>query len=461
MIMILMMITPSVKLYVLVKFESREWFSGNMTEFFDTEEKRHTRTSLSDAYTINGLFNCTADEGYRLVVESGRTYLLRIVGASMDHEMFFAVADHNLTVVGQDGSYVKPITTTYIMITPGQTFDILLTADQLPSCYYMAVGPYNDGGNHAQRNSSIATAILQYKSTSCPPIIPFPNQLPKVADTVSAKNFTDQIKSRDSVNLPEKPDDKIFIAVAVSHQLICGKVHASLNNISFVHPKIDILQAYHRSLPNIYETDFPHQPASTTLNFTGDDSLKFEFPILGTKILMIEYNRSVEIVFQGTNLGAENHPMHLHGYSFYVVATGDGNFNETEYKNNLNLIDPPYLNTVGVPRNGWVAIRFVANNPGVWFMHCHLERHAMWGMDTAFIVTNGITENQSIREPPNGLPECSSSYNTTTSNFDADENTELEDATPLEKWSGIISSWNVICFTLLITVFSFIYVFIR
>ncbi|KAG7945449.1 hypothetical protein I3843_15G152100 [Carya illinoinensis] len=351
-----------------------EWFSGNVTEFVDAEEKRHTKPNLSDAYTIiNGLFNCTADEGYRLLVELGRTYLLRIVGAAMDDEMFFAVAHHNLTVVGQDGSYVKPITTTYIMITPGQTFDILLTADQLPSYYYMAVGPYDDG--NAPRNSTIATAILQYKSTSSPPpIIPFPNQLPKVADTVSAKNFTDQIKSRDSVNLPEKPDEKIFIAVAVS-KLSCGEditcnengtkvvFHASLNNISFVDPKVDILQAYHRSMSNIYETDFPAQPP-TTLNFTGDDSVKFKFPILGTNISMIEYNRSVEIVFQGTNFGAENHPMHLHGYSFYLVATGDGNFNETEYRNNLNLIDPPYLNTVGVPRNGWVAIRFVANNPG-------------------------------------------------------------------------------------------------
>ncbi|CAM8901375.1 unnamed protein product [Rhodiola kirilowii] len=24
----------------------------------------------------------------------------------------------------------------------------------------------------------------------------------------------------------------------------------------------------------------------------------------------------------------------------------------------------------------------MADNPGVWFMHCHLERHVTWGMDT-------------------------------------------------------------------------------
>jgi laccase len=29
-----------------------------------------------------------------------------------------------------------------------------------------------------------------------------------------------------------------------------------------------------------------------------------------------------------------------------------------------NLVDPPVRNTVLVPRLGWVAVRFVADNPG-------------------------------------------------------------------------------------------------
>ena len=33
---------------------------------------------------------------------------------------------------------------------------------------------------------------------------------------------------------------------------------------------------------------------------------------------------------------------------------------------NFNLVDPPYLNTVIVPINGWAAIRFEAVNPGMW-----------------------------------------------------------------------------------------------
>lgn len=79
----------------------------------------------------------------------------------------------------------------------------------------------------------------------------------------------------------------------------------------------------------------------------------------------MEFNSTVELVFQGTNLVAGiDHPMHLHGYSFYVVGWGFGNFDKVNDPLRYNLVDPPLQNTIAVPRNGWSAIRFTANNPG-------------------------------------------------------------------------------------------------
>ena len=74
----------------------------------------------------------------------------------------------------------------------------------------------------------------------------------------------------------------------------------------------------------------------------------------------------MEIVFQGSNVVAGTyHPMHLHGHSFYVVGWGFGNFDENSDPLRYNLVDPPLQNTVSVPKNGWVAIRFEASNPGM------------------------------------------------------------------------------------------------
>ena len=92
-------------------------------------------------------------------------------------------------------------------------------------------------------------------------------------------------------------------------------------------------------------------------------------PIQGTKAKVLNYNEEVEITFQGTEVlnASENHPVHMHGYSFYVVGSGYGNFNNETDPKTYNLVDPLEVNTVGVPKNGWATIRFKASNPGKLF----------------------------------------------------------------------------------------------
>jgi laccase len=80
---------------------------------------------------------------------------------------------------------------------------------------------------------------------------------------------------------------------------------------------------------------------------------------------VLPYNTSVELVMQDTSvIGIESHPMHLHGYNFFVVGQGFGNYNPTNDPTKFNLIDPVKRNTVSVPAGGWAAIRFLADNPG-------------------------------------------------------------------------------------------------
>lgn len=90
-------------------------------------------------------------------------------------------------------------------------------------------------------------------------------------------------------------------------------------------------------------------------------------PKFGTNVKVLKYNSSVEIVLQGTSLVSSiDHPVHLHGQSFYVVGWGFGNFDKKIDPLNYNLVDPPLINTIAVPKRGWTAIRFRANNPGTY-----------------------------------------------------------------------------------------------
>lgn len=177
----------------------------------------------------------------------------------MNEEMFFGVAKHKITVVGQDGAYIKPITTDYIMTSPGQTMDILLTANQPPSHYYIAGSPFFDAGFIATYDSSNTSAILEYAGNYAPQASPPYPSLPNIRDRAAADNFTNRIRALASrahpINVPMKIDTRIFMTVGLN-ELFCpnascggpngNKLSSSLNNISFATPKIDILQAYYR-----------------------------------------------------------------------------------------------------------------------------------------------------------------------------------------------------------------------
>ena len=57
--------------------------------------------------------------------------------------------------------------------------------------------------------------------------------------------------------------------------------------------------------------------------------------------------------------------------------------------------------TIAVPANGYVVLRFKADNPGIWLMHCHTNSHMLEGMATLLDVSdNGIPP-----VPPN-FPTC-------------------------------------------------------
>lgn len=129
-------------------------------------------------------------------------------------------------------------------------------------------------------------------------------------------------------------------------------------------PRTALLQAHYFNIKGVYTTDFPDKPP-TPFNYTGAPLTANLRTTRGTKLSKIAFNSTVELVIQDTNLlTVESHPFHLHGYNFFVIGTGIGNFDPKKDPAKYNLIDPPERNTVGVPTGGWTATRFRADNPG-------------------------------------------------------------------------------------------------
>lgn len=102
------------------------------------------------------------------------------------------------------------------------------------------------------------------------------------------------------------------------------------------------------------------------------------------------------------NLDEKGHPFHLHGYDFYVLQTwksphgGYHTYNPYDVSEDTNLpqplggpyniVNPVLKDTVYVPRMGYVVLRIRADNPGIWFLHCHILWHQGTGMAMALQV---------------------------------------------------------------------------
>ncbi|WCJ17944.1 laccase 14 [Euphorbia peplus] len=373
----------------------------------------------SDAYTINSqpgdLISCGKGSAYTWQVEHGKTYLLRLVNAAMSSQFFFAIAEHNITVVGVDGAYVKPFVSSYLVIAPGNTMDVLITTNQTLGHYYIAIRKYTlqDPVVPTLRfDETTATAILEYKGNYTPPISPsFPTDtLPTYSNVKAALHFYNRLRSLYDQIVPTNITTQMFITVATNELTfnITDTLAASLNNISWQNPKIDVLQAYYNNISGYYGENFPDMPPAF-FDFVAEE-LPFDNwnSKLATEVKMLEYGEEVEIVFQTVNIlnSSQDHPMHLHGHSFYVVGSGPGDFDFEVGPKTYNLVDPAYMNTATLPQSGWLAVRFFALNPGVWLWHCHLDNHLSYGMLTALIVKNGGTTETSIRKPPAYMPPC-------------------------------------------------------
>jgi len=160
----------------------------------------------------------------------------------------------------------------------------------------------------------------------------------------------------------------------------------------------------------------------------------------------LDYQNSYQMVHTVAGPhGTFSHPVHMHGHSFWVLKIGlppidsrtgfvdcfsddivcvnnrpsnvgrcdyvQGNFpggpndyvcTTTSWASGKEFratptatgkIDPrtPRKDTIMAPAGGYAVIAMVADNPGVWFMHCHVENHAVEGMG---VVLNEARPNQ-------------------------------------------------------------------
>jgi len=140
---------------------------------------------------------------------------------------------------------------------------------------------------------------------------------------------------------------------------------------------------------------------ATFLNVGTSQGLVFQ-PI------QINAGETIDLIIDNEN--PYPHPFHLHGHHAWVVARGILNYGDYNAASRssivYNTINPVYRDTYNCMGGSYIVIRFRADNPGVWIMHCHNDWHVNMGMAIVFAeATDTLRNTYATNNLGVGIPE--------------------------------------------------------
>jgi FtsP/CotA-like multicopper oxidase with cupredoxin domain len=188
---------------------------------------------------------------------------------------------------------------------------------------------------------------------------------------------------------------------------IDGHFKWSLNNLSLILPQTPYLIALRENLTDAFVQD-PPPDGYDFANYDIHSVAKNVNATSSNRIYRLRFNSTVDVILQNANSmtlnNSETHPWHLHGHDFWVLGYGTGKYNLSRDWRKYNVVNPIMKNTAPLHPYGWTALRFRADNPGVWAFHCHVESHFYMGMGVVF--EEGI---EKVGELPSSIRGCGES----------------------------------------------------
>jgi iron transport multicopper oxidase len=338
-----------------------EWYHNNITTLTSKFLNRYNPTGaepIPQNLLFNGFMNGTID------VKPNTDYLFRIINVGGFVSQYFWIEDHSMTVIAVDGIYVEPNITDMIYITAAQRYDVLISTKNETDKNFAMMQRFDIDMLDIIPDDLLlnVTNNLQYNKD-----IDWPQQ----SYVDSLDDYLDDfwLTPLDNYEYLDDYDHQITIDVTMDN-LGNGINYAFFNNITYVTPKIPAL--------------------GTVLSAQSDEeSLSADIYGSNTHTFVLQKDEIVEIVLNNNDTG--KHPFHLHGHVFQVFERGP------DYKDEPNPIPynesapytpretPSVRDTIYVRPQSHFVIRFKADNPGVWFFHCHIEWHIIQGLALTFV----------------------------------------------------------------------------
>ena len=287
--------------------------------------------------------------------EADKTYLLRFINVGVFVSQYVYLEDHEMTIVEVDGVYVEPKTVEYLYIAVAQRYSVLVKAKKTTDKNYALMQKFD--------NTMLDSIPQDLKLAAMSSIVYDAKQAaPKPYSFVPSGSFNEiNLRPLNKTELLDEPDYRITLDVIMDN-LGDGINYAFFNNITYVAPKV---------------------PTLLSVLSSGEHATDAKIYGSNTHSYVLQPHDIVEIVVNNQDSG--RHPFHLHGHTFQVVQKSQA-FEEDEQEaydpdNHEPFQKYPLIrDTVILEPFGYIVLRFRADNPGVWFFHCHLDWHLEQGL---------------------------------------------------------------------------------
>ncbi|XP_041354904.1 laccase-1-like [Gigantopelta aegis] len=382
---------------------------GSYQKLMDEETNR-------TAYTPRSVFKVTQAQNYRFRV---------INPGIMNCPIQMSVDNHRLKMIASDGVPFVPKVVDSFIIFAGERFDFVLETNQTVGNYWIRAR----GLSHCMIKKTNQAAILRYEGadeTDPPGTVDYESadRAGTILNPLNKKSSPTMILMADlnstigdDPRMKEKPDKKFYIAMDF-YEIDNYNYHdPDFYSIFQVegHMKLLSPQMNHISLmmpPSPPLTQYSDLSEDLFCNtYTVQVNCSAEFCECAHK-MTVGVGDTVEIVLidEGATTST-NHPIHLHGHNFRVVAMD--RLGESTSLEEVKALDTAggisrklsgaiAKDTVTVPDGGYTVIRFVADNPGFWLLHCHIESHLSQGMGSII----QVGQPREMPKPPKGWPRC-------------------------------------------------------
>ena len=325
---------------------------------------------------------------------------LRIINVGAFAEFALQIDEHEFQVTEVDGTDVYPQSVHRLNINPAQRYSIVLTPpseDGNKEAYWMRARMVTHCFAYEEPElQEEVRGILYYPTTDSETkdLVPKSKDWPEIIDVECRDLNTSTLEPVIAIAPPEI-DTQYALYLRSSFQIGDWRLSRGyLNDSSFrtnaTSPVLNTMLSTRTVESSVHE------------RILDTDT----FDPLHQLIYQTQSTRTITILIQ--NLDDGNHPFHLHGYKFFVLAQGHGyppsSLLEPDYVgSHLNLTNPLRRDTASVEAYGWLLISFVADNPGMWAFHCHIGWHTEAGLMMVFATRTQEMRGWKVPEEVDGL----------------------------------------------------------